>query len=76
MRDLRRYARQTNIRLGIGFVLILFIVGDGLIYLFYGRSAAIMGIICLGYGLAPMLLIFLILLGMEWLVRRINQDDG
>ena len=76
MRDLRRYARQTNIRLGVGFVLILFIVGDGLIYLFYGQNAAIMGIICLGFGLAPMALILLILLGMEWLVRRLNQDDG
>jgi hypothetical protein len=34
--DLRRYAKQTNIQLIIGFLLILFIVGDGLIYLRYG----------------------------------------
>ena len=75
MRDLRRYARQTNIRLLIGFILLLVIVGDGLIYVFYGRGAALMGLACLGFGLAPLALIFLILFMMEWLVRRFNQHD-
>jgi len=75
MRDLRRYARQTNIRLLIGFILLLVIVGDGLIYVFYGRGAALMGLVCLGFGLAPLALIFLILFMMEWLVRRFNQHD-
>jgi len=70
MKDLRRYARQTNARLLAGFFLILFFVGDGLIYLFYGREAAFMGLICLVFGLAPLLLIWWGLLGIEWFVKK------
>ena len=73
-RDLRRYARQTNTRLLVGGILILFVVGDGLIYLFYGRGAAVMGLLCLAAGLAPLLLIWLILTLMEWVVKKANQE--
>ncbi|MBM3144477.1 MAG: hypothetical protein FJ010_05770 [Chloroflexi bacterium] len=73
-RDLRKYARQTNTRLLVGFLLLLFVVGDGLIYAFYGRQSAIMGLICLAAGAAPLLLIGLVLWGMEWLVRQANRD--
>jgi TM2 domain-containing membrane protein YozV len=69
-RDLRKYAKQTNIRLSIGFVLLLFIVGDGLIYLFYGPSAAITGLICLcGAGL-PIILILAALWFIEWIGKH------
>jgi hypothetical protein len=74
-RDLRKYAQQTNVRLMIGFILLLFLLGDGLIYFFYGRESAIMGLICLLAGLAPLVLIGLILFGMEWIVKRANQDE-
>jgi hypothetical protein len=73
--DLRRYAKQTNTRLILGGFLILFILGDGLIYLFYGRGAAAMGLICLLAGLFPLLLIWLALTGIEWLSKRANRDD-
>ena len=73
-RDLRRYARQTNARLLAGFILILLLVGDGLIYWIYGREAAILGLICLAAGLGPLLLIALILKLMEWAVERANQE--
>ncbi len=73
-RDLRRYARQTNIRLLAGFLLILFIVGDGLIYYLYGQGAAVMGLLCLAAGTFPLVLIGLILWGMEWLVERVNKE--
>jgi hypothetical protein len=69
-RDLRRYARQTNIRLLAGFFLLVFLVGDGLIYLFMGRNAAIMGLVCLVLGLAPAVLVWLLLVGMGWLVKK------
>ncbi len=72
-RDLRRYAHQTNIRLLAGFILILFLVGDGLIYYIYGQGAAMMGVLCLAAGTAPLILIGLILWGMEWLVKRANS---
>jgi hypothetical protein len=73
-RDLRQYARQTNVRLVIGFILLLLVVGDGLIYLFYGRGAAIMGLICILGGLAPMILILLVLWFIDWIVRAKNPD--
>jgi hypothetical protein len=73
-RDLRRYARQTNIQLLVGFLLILFIVGDALIWYFYGRGAAIVGVICLVAGTAPLLLIGLILWGMEKWVQRVKEE--
>ena len=73
-RDLRRYARETNARLIIGGILILFLVGDGLIYLFYGRSAAIMGLVCMAAGLLPLLLIWVILTIMGWIVKRANYE--
>jgi hypothetical protein len=73
-RDLRKFARQTNIRLFIGFFLILFLVGDGLIYVFYGREPAMLGLLCLLAGAAPLGLIALILLGLEQLVKRSHED--
>jgi len=73
-RDLRKFARQTHTRLLIGFLLLLFIVGDGLIFVLYGRAAAMMGLLCLGAGAAPLLIIFLFLRGMEWLVERANSQ--
>lgn len=74
VRDLRRYASQTQARLIAGGLLLLFLVGDGLIYIFYGQGAAIMGLLCLGAGLLPVIAIVLILWGMDWVVKRANRD--
>jgi len=68
--DLRKYARQTNFRLWVGFILLLFLVGGGLIYWFYGSRAALLGLVCLVVGLLPLLLIWLILIGLEWVAKR------
>jgi len=68
--DLRKYARQTNFRLWVGFILLLFLVGGGLIYWFYGSRAALLGLVCLVVGLLPLLLIWLILVGLEWVAKR------
>jgi hypothetical protein len=70
-RDIRQYAQQTNIRLGIGFVILLIIVGIGLIYFFYGQIAALMGLACLVIGLLPLLLISLSL----WLIGEIVRKN-
>lgn len=70
--DLRQYARHTNFRLFVGFILILLIVGDGLIFLFYGRGAATMGLICILAGLAPILLITVALWIIDWIVKTNN----
>ena len=68
--DMRKYARQTNFRLWVGFFLLLFLVGGGLIYWFYGSRAALLGLVCLVVGLLPLLLIWLILVGLEWVAKR------
>jgi len=73
-RDLRQYAKQTNIRLIIGFILLLFLIGDGLILYFYGKGAAIMGIICIIAALLPVVLIILALWMIDWIARR--NDPG
>ncbi|MCI0521263.1 MAG: hypothetical protein L0Z70_13535 [Chloroflexi bacterium] len=73
-RDLRRYASQTNNRLALGGILLLFVVGDGLIYVFFGREAALMGLVCLAAGLFPLLLIWLFLAGLDWAVKRARDD--
>jgi hypothetical protein len=68
-RDLRKYARQTNLRLMAGFLVLLFFVGDGLIYIFYGRNAALMGLLCLVAGLSPLGLILIALWIIDWIAR-------
>ena len=73
-RDLRKYARQTNVRLTLGALALLFVVGDGLIYLIYGPGAAVMGLMCLLGGLTPVLLVLFILTLLDWVVKRADRD--
>ena len=72
-RDLRRYARQTNVRLFAGGLLLLFIVGDGLIYIFYGPASALTGFLCLLGGLFPLVLIWLALWLLEWITNHADR---
>ncbi len=72
-RDLRRYASRTNFRLIAGFILLLFFVGDGLILLFYGKGAALMGLVCLVGASIPVMLIVAALWGIDWVVKRNNS---
>lgn len=74
-RDLRKYMRDTNIRLIFGAVLLLFIVGLGLIWWIYGFGAAVTGLLCILGAFIPIGLIFLVLFGMDWIVKRANPDD-
>lgn len=74
-RNLRDYARQTNVRIAVGAFLLLFIVGIGLIYLIYGEGAAIMGFMCLLAALFPVVLILLFLFIMDWIVKRAGRDE-
>ncbi|MBI3160074.1 MAG: hypothetical protein HYZ26_10800 [Chloroflexi bacterium] len=74
MRDLRAYARQTNRRLILGFILLIFLVGDGLIYLGYGWAAALSGLACIAAGLLPLFLIWLVLEIIDGIVRKANEQ--
>ena len=73
-RDLRKYAQDTSIQLGVGAFLLLFIVGDGLIYLIYGKGAAMMGLLCLLAGGAPVVVIAVFMILLNWIVKRANRD--
>jgi hypothetical protein len=73
-RDLRNYASQTNVQLIIGALLVLFIVGGGLIYLIYGKAAALGGVLCLLIGMIPVALIVLVLLLLDWIRKRADRD--
>jgi hypothetical protein len=73
-RDLRKYIKQTNIRLIAGALFLLFFVGDGLIFLFYGPSGALMGLLCLLGGMVPVLLVVLIMMLLDWISKRANPD--
>jgi hypothetical protein len=73
-RDLRKYIRQTNIRLIIGGLILLFIIGDGLIYLIYGPGAAITGLLCLVGGMIPVGLVILSMMLLDWITKRASPD--
>lgn len=69
-KDLRQYSRQTNRRLMIGFLVLVFLVGGGLIFFLYGRGAGITGLFCLLGALVPVLLVVLLL----WILDRVVKD--
>jgi hypothetical protein len=74
MKDLREYAKQTNLRLVVGAFILLFVVGVGLIYLIYGSAAAGMGLVCLLAALLPICLIAASLYLMDWISKRGRPD--
>ena len=69
-RDLRKYSRDTNIRLALGALILLLVVGVGLIWAIYGQGAAGMGLLCLLAALLPVILILAVFLAIEWILRR------
>ena len=73
-RDLRKYARQTSFRLGVGMAILLMIIGPGLIYLIWGPSAAASGFLCLLAALVPIGLISLSLWVLDWIQKRANRS--
>ena len=73
-RDLRDYARKTNVRLAVGAFFLLFVVGIGLIYLIYGPRAATLGFICLLGAMLPVVLILLFLFITERIVKRAGRE--
>jgi hypothetical protein len=73
-RDLRDYARNTNFRFGVGAFALLFIVGLGLIYLLYGKEAAVLGFFCLIGALIPVVLILLFFILIDWVMKRAGRE--
>jgi len=73
-RDLREYARKTNVRLGVGAFFLLFVIGIGLIYFIYGPRAATLGFFCLLAAMFPVVLILLFLFITDWIVKRAGRE--
>ena len=72
-RDLRKYARDTNLRLILGAILLLLVVGLGLIWYFYGGGAAGLGFVCVLAGLTPVVLILLVFFIADWVMQRAGR---
>lgn len=72
-KDLRKYAKNTTVRLAVGFLIILLFIGAGLIYWTYGPGAAIMGVLCILGGLLPIGLIALVLGLLDLVVKKAND---
>jgi hypothetical protein len=68
-RDLRAYARSTTARLIAGGLLVLLVVGGGLVYAIYGPGALLSALLCIGLGLAPIVLVMLAIAGIDSLRR-------
>ena len=73
-RDLRKYTQQTNFQLIAGGLLVLFIIGDGLIWIFFGPSSAIFGLICIAIGLIPVVIIYLVFVFIDWIVKNARHE--
>jgi len=73
-RDLRSYMKDTNVRLIVGALALLFIIGDGLIWVIYGFGAAVMGLLCMLGAFVPIGLILLLLNLSDWILKRAGRD--
>jgi len=62
------------VRLIGGGLLLLFVVGIGLIYFFYGSGAAFTGLICLLVGLMPLVLIWLGFYLLEIFTKKVREQ--
>ncbi len=74
-RDLRKYGAQTTFRLVLGALILLFTVGLGLIAFLYGPGAALFGLLCLFGALLPVALIAFFMFGLDWIVKKANEDE-
>lgn len=71
--DLRRYQTATDRNLLIGFFIVLFLVGGGLIYLFYGVGGLSTGLLCMIGGAVLAGVVVLVAFGFEWLSKWLDN---
>lgn len=68
--DARRYARNLEFRLVVAFFVLLYGLGGTLIWYFYGRAAAVLGLLCISGGLFALLLLWAIMTLIGWWANR------
>ena len=66
----RAHRARTDRNLLLGFFALLFIVGGGLIWYFYGLGAAALGVACIALGAVLVGVLALLMMGLEWLSNR------
>lgn len=69
----RAHRARTDRNLLLGFFALLFIVGGGLIWYFYGASAAALGVVCIALGAILTGLVALLMVGLQWLSDRLEE---
>jgi hypothetical protein len=74
IRDLRKYARQTDIQLLSGFFILLIVVGLGLVFFLWGAGAAVSGLICVGVTLLPVLVVLGVIWLLDYLARKARGE--
>ncbi|MBU0492444.1 MAG: hypothetical protein KKA73_18935 [Chloroflexi bacterium] len=72
--NLRRHRQQTDRNLVIGALFLLFVVGGGLIWYFWGAGPALAGWVCMGTVVMLIGSLYLILKLMEWWSNP-HEDD-
>jgi hypothetical protein len=68
-----RFVRTTEGQLVAGFFVLLYVVGGGLIWFFYGMGGALLGWFCMTGGLLFFLLLYGIVTLLGWWA---NRDEG
>jgi len=74
IRDLRKYAKNTDMHLIIGFFVLLIVVGLGLVFFIWGAGAAVTGLICVGVALLPVLAVLGVVWILDYLARRARGE--
>ncbi len=73
-RDLQRYAGTTRSRLVLGVILLIFLVGDGLVFILFGVEAGQYALLCTALGLLPLIVIFALLWFLGWIAGRVRNE--
>jgi hypothetical protein len=74
-RDLRKFQRQTTIRLVAAALGLLFIVGGILIFLIYGQTAALTSVVCMAALMIPVGMILVFFWVMDWIVKKSKEKE-
>jgi hypothetical protein len=73
--NLRRFRSTTDRNLLIGFFVVLFVVGGGLIYLFYDWGGLATGLLCMFGGALVAGGVVLVAFGFEWVSNWLDNRD-
>lgn len=75
MRDLRAYSKQTLIGYVVGGIVVIILVAETLIYFYYGKNAAVLGLLCILLGLTPIGLVWIFLWLLELFLKRYSAKQ-